>query len=231
MATPNAPNPYGNPGQLGTVHQHHNGTTMAGQTHLTRAWDAKERMQGLRGHNLISDFGRKPAHGDEDMSIHPSTPTRGGTRRRRRTKHGGAQVVPRTPERPVRPLVTPNAPPRDRETTAPTNTVAPIMLFPSIRQSRNRRPAQGGASLKCGTNAVKQKDARGKVSCARCGRNHVKMWDRRANTYYCGFDSEAYDKRIKARRLIGGKKTKRAKRSSKKTRRTHKKRRTQHKRR
>ena len=183
MATPNAPNPYGNPGQLRTVHQDHNGTTMAGQTHLTRAWDAKDRMQGLRGHNLISDFGRKPAHGDEDTHIQPSTPTKGGTRRRRRSKYGGAQEAPRTPERPVRPLVTPNAPIRPNRTTNPTDTIVPRIIFPSaVRQSRTRRPSQGGASLKCGTNAVKQKDARGKISCVRCGRNHVKMWDRHQNT-------------------------------------------------
>ena len=230
MAAPRAPNPYGPPG---TVGMHYDGTQMTSDRGLAERHDrldAIARGANEARRNLKSDFdgaftGSRSA---------PSTPTRGGTRRRRRNKYGGAQDAPRTPERPDQPLVTPDAPQRVRGTTTQTNSIAPTILFPPIRQSRNRRPSQGGASLKCGTNAVKQTDARGKAYCARCGRNHVKMWDRRANTYYCGFDPEAYTQRIKAsrgRRGGGGKKTKRSKRSSKKTRRTHKKRRTHRKRR
>ena len=84
---------------------------------------------------------------------------------------------------------------------------------------------QGGAPLKCGPKSVKRTGPRGKAYCARCNRNHVKTWDRFAKNYYCGFDPDAYSAQIKQsrKRTMGGKKTKRAKRSHKKTRRAHKK--------
>ena len=233
MATPGAPNPYGPPG---TVGMHYDGTQMTADRRLAERHDrldaiARGANEGRR--NLKSDFegaftGRSSA---------PSTPRRGGTRRRRRTKYGGAQSAPRTPEQPARPIVVPGRPTRPIRPTNPTGNLQPRRLSfpPEVQPNGQSRPSQGGASLKCGTHEVRQTDARGKAYCARCGRNHVKMWDRRANTYYCGFDPEAYDKRIKATRgrsrRVGGKKTKRAKRSSKKTRRTHKKRRTHRKRR
>jgi hypothetical protein len=236
--------PQKDTGTPATIRLGDDGHTITGQDHaIARA----ERMEANRraaedGSDLRGEMDQ--AASESKTGSAPSTPRKGGTRRRRRTKYGGAQEAPRTPEQPARPIVVPGRPTRPSGTSNPTGTeqtvtATPRILFPSVRQSRNRRstqgPSQGGASLKCGTNSVKQKDARGKISCVRCGRNHVKMWDRRANTHYCGFDSVAYAQRIKNNRgrrpSGGGKKTKRAKRSSKKTRRAHKKRRTHRKRR
>jgi hypothetical protein len=239
MTTPGAPSRATGP--PATIWQMDDGRTITGQeTAIERAnrMDAI-RVEAERGHNLRSVMDAEAAS-ESKMGTPPSTPKRGGTRRRRRSKYGGAQEAPRTPERPVQPLVVPSRPIRPSGTSNPTGNAQPRRLdFPSVGQSRTRRqnqgPSQGGASLKCGSNAVKQKDARGKTSCVRCGRNHVKMWDRRTNSYYCGFDAEAYAQRIKNNRgrrpSGGGKKTKRSTRSSKKTRRTHKKRRTHRKRR
>jgi hypothetical protein len=239
MTTPGAPQK--DTGEPATIWQGSDGRTITGQE------TAIERAERMEANRKAAEEGRRrlreamdEAASESKMGSAPSTPRRGGTRRRRRSKYGGAQEAPRTPERPVRPLVVPSRPIRPSGTSTPTGTAQPRRLdFPSVGQSRTRRqnqgPSQGGASLKCGSNAVKQKDARGKTSCVRCGRNHVKMWDRRANSYYCGFDAEAYAQRIKNNRgrrpSGGGKKTKRSKRSSKKTRRTHKKRRTHRKRR
>jgi hypothetical protein len=244
MNTPGAPQK--DTGEPATIWQGSDGRTITGQETAIERADRMEanRRAAENGRDLRGEMDE--AASESKTGSAPSTPRKGGTRRRRRTKYGGdgAQEAPRTPEQPARPLVVPGRPIRPSGTIIPTVTATPRRLeFPSARQSRNRRstqgpsqgPSQGGASLKCGTNSVKQKDARGKISCVRCGRNHVKMWDRRANSYYCGFDPEAYAQRIKNNRgrrpSGGGKKTKRAKRSSKKTRRAHKKRRTHRKRR
>ena len=241
MTTPGAPQK--DTGEPATIWQGSDGRTITGQE------TAIERAERMEANRKAAEEGRRrlreamdEAASESKMGSAPSTPRRGGTRRRRRSKYGGAQEAPRTPEQPARPIVVPGRPIRSSGTSNPTGTAQPRILFPeevqpngqSRRRSR-QRPSQGGASLKCGTNSVKQKDARGKIYCARCGRNHVKMWDRRANSYYCGSDPEAYAQRIKNNRgrrpSGGGKKTKRAKRSSKKTRRAHKKRRTHRKRR
>lgn len=88
-----------------------------------------------------------------------------------------------------------------------------------------------GNGLKCGSNAVKTRNRDRGVICVRCGINHVKTFDKRANSYYCGFNPEAYAKRTRNRPRGGGKKTKRAKRSHKKTRRAYKKSKSHRKRR
>ena len=77
MQTPHAPNSYAH-GTLDTVHQHHDGNTMAGQTHRNNRWNAHQGYgMNNQGRNLMSDFD------SPSQRTSPSTPNRGGTRRQR----------------------------------------------------------------------------------------------------------------------------------------------------
>ena len=106
----------------------------------------------------------------------------------------------------------------------------PSQTPPTTPPTTPRGGARGNG-LKCGSNAVKTRNRDRGVICVRCGINHVKTFDKRANSYYCGFNPEAYAKRTRNRPRGGGKKTKRAKRSHKKTRRAYKKSKSHRKRR
>ena len=238
---PNAPNPYHRGELLPTVRVDHDGEDLGGQDHLIAQGNARERhrIESQRAsRNLTNDFNAEDPNRYKNA---PSTPTRGGSRKK---KYGGAQDIstpPSTPPMSPRTLVPPGAPrrptarefaARNAEENIEVERPQPLELFPGNTR-RGTKPAQGGASLKCGPKSVKRTDARGKAYCAKCNRNHVKTWDRFAKNYYCGFDPDAYSAQIKQsrRRTMGGKKTKRAKRSHKKTRHTHKKSKSRRKRR
>jgi len=219
MNTPRAPQK--DTGSPATIWLGDDGKTITGQeTAIARA----DRMEANRraaenGRDLRGEMDE--AASESKMGSAPSTPTRGGTRRRRRTKYGGAQSAPRTPERPVQPIVTPSAPRRPSRTITPTNPIVPRILFPPRRPPNGQsRPSQGGGGVRCGRDYVYQS---------------YKVYNRNTGTRItkkgCVFDPEAFAAKMRTSRKGGGKKTKRAKRSSKKTRRAHKKRRTHRKRR
>lgn len=233
---PNAPNPYG---QVRTVHVDDDGDNIAGQTNLIRKWGAREIYEtNSQGHNLTNDFN---AEAHDHYKNAPSTPTRGGSQRKKQRGgiESGANDAYSTPPSSPREVEMPNRPTRVINQNSNNMSSTPVQLFPAVgrrrqgRRENRERPAQGGASLKCGPKSVKKTDARGKAYCAKCNRNHVKTWDRFAKNYYCGFDPDAYSAQIKQsrKRIMGGKKTKRTKRSHKKTRRTHKKSKSHRKRR
>lgn len=229
MTTPGAPSRATGP--PATIWQGNDGRTITGQETANERANRMEaiRREAAKGSDLRSAIDAEAAS-ESKTDSRPSTPEKkkGGTRIH--TQSGGearpADVpitnVPITPPRRNRPIVVPGAPVRPNRTgPSPTGTARPMALFSSVGQSRTSRSSQGPSQvggLKCGSNAVKTRHRERGVVCVQCGRNHVKTWDKRANSYYC-------------RPRFGGKKTKRSKRSSKKTRRTHKKSKSHRKRR
>ena len=168
MNTPGAPQKT--TGTPATIRLGDDGHTITGQE------TAIERANRMEANRRAAEDGRDlrgemdEAASESKTGSAPSTPRRGGTRRRRRSKYGGAEEAPRTPERPVPPLVVPGRPIRPNRTTEPEPEPEPLQpreLFP--RRSRNRRSTQGGRRKSGG-----KKTKRSKRSSKKTRRTHKK---------------------------------------------------------
>lgn len=150
---PNAPNPYHRGELLPTVRVDDDGEELGGQDHLIALGNARhlydtEAKKASR--NLTNDFDAEAPDRYKDA---PSTPTKGGSRKK---KYGGAQYIstpPSTPPSTSRPFVTPGAPrrltarenaARNAEENIEVERPQPLELFPRRDRRERGRPAQGG---------------------------------------------------------------------------------------
>lgn len=149
MAAPNAPNPYHRGELLPTVRVDDDGNELGGQDRIIAQGDAHERyrIESKRAsRNLTNDFN---AEDPNRYNNAPSTPTKGGSRKK---KYGGAQSTPpSTP--PSTPIVTPGAPrrptarefaARNAEENIGVERPQPLELFPRGPRRQRGGPAQGG---------------------------------------------------------------------------------------
>ena len=155
---PNAPNPYHRGELLPTVRVDDDGEDLGGQDHLIALGNARhlydtEAKKASR--NLTNDFNY-----ETNEYKAPSTPTKVGTRRKKR--HGGAQFIstpPSTPPMSPRELVPPGAPRRptarelairNAEENIAVERPQPQRLFTGrdITRPQQGRPSQGGAKHK-----------------------------------------------------------------------------------
>jgi len=143
---PNAPNPYHQGELLPTVRVDDDGNEISGQGRVIAQGNALEKYRTeakKASRNLTNEFNYE----SNDYKA-PSTPTRGGTRRKKR--HGGAdsgndekyKTPPTSPQKPV----APGAPERHTANNRFDYQAPPQELFPRVHRvpGERRKIAQGG---------------------------------------------------------------------------------------